>query len=208
MYQSTEHSPPSLNGLGGHGSLAFNHGDELGRDALAPRSVHSVRAAIPTSAEVWERRGQSDRNSDPSRVSTMPRLRGKSRRGAAWYRAESRRKRIRNFERALALASTRRKRRPWMPPMAIVEEISLEEAMQSHPSIARRGKQATARRRPVEPQRRQHGGPLPTLHCGGGNPSRRHHRDGGASRTSDPSSGGLQHTSFRRQRRVGTTFLL
>jgi hypothetical protein len=73
----------------------------------------------------------------PPRVSTMPRLRGKSRRGAAWYRAESRRKRIQNFERALALASTRRKRRPWSPPMAIVEEISLEEAMQSHPPIAR-----------------------------------------------------------------------
>ena len=65
IYQWTEHSTPSLNGLGGHGSMAYNHGDELGREALAPRSVHSVRAAIPTSAEVWERRGQSDRNSDP-----------------------------------------------------------------------------------------------------------------------------------------------
>jgi hypothetical protein len=67
----------------------------------------------------------------------MPRLRGKSRRGTAWYRAESRRRRIHNFERALALATTRRKRRPWLPPMAIIEEISLEEAIQHHPSLAR-----------------------------------------------------------------------
>jgi hypothetical protein len=71
----------------------------------------------------------------PPGVSTMPRLRGKSRRGAAWYRAESRRKRIQQFEKALTLASIRRKRSPWSPPMAIVEEISLEEAMQSHPPI-------------------------------------------------------------------------
>ena len=72
-----------------------------------------------------------------TRILPMPRLRGKSRRGAAWYRAESKRRRIRNFERALALATTRRKRRPWSPPMAIVEEISLEEAMQHHSSLAR-----------------------------------------------------------------------
>jgi hypothetical protein len=82
----------------------------------------------------------------PPGTSTMPRLRGKSRRGAAWYRAESRRKRIQNFERALALASIRRKRSPWSPPMAIVEEISLEEAMQSHPPIA----QAEAQKPPPE----------------------------------------------------------
>jgi hypothetical protein len=82
----------------------------------------------------------------PPGASTMPRLRGKSRRGAAWYRAESRRKRIQKFERALALASIRRKRSPWSPPMAIVEEISLEEAMQSHPPIA----QAEEHRPPPE----------------------------------------------------------
>jgi len=52
---------------------------------------------------------------------TMPRLRGNSRRGAAWYRAESRRKRIQNFERALALASIQTKWSPWSPPMAVVE---------------------------------------------------------------------------------------
>jgi hypothetical protein len=73
----------------------------------------------------------------PSGTSIMPRLRGKSRRGAAWYRAESRRKRIQHFERAITLASKRRKRSPWSPPMAIIEEISLEEAMQSHPPMAR-----------------------------------------------------------------------
>jgi hypothetical protein len=69
-------------------------------------------------------------------VVIMPRLRGKSRRGAAWYRAESRRRRIQHFEKALTLASIRRKKSPWSPPMAIVEEISLEEAMQNHPPMA------------------------------------------------------------------------
>jgi len=65
----------------------------------------------------------------PPATSTLPRIKGKSRHGAAWYRAESRCKRIQHFERALALESIRRKRSPWSPPMAIVEEISLEEAM-------------------------------------------------------------------------------
>jgi hypothetical protein len=67
------------------------------------------------------------------RVSTMPRARGKPRRGAAWYTAESRRQRQRKFEQALAIASTRRSRKPRTPPMAYVEEITLEEAMQSYP---------------------------------------------------------------------------
>jgi hypothetical protein len=48
--------------------------------------------------------------------------------------AMSRRQRQRKFERALAIASTRRSRRPRTPPMAYVEEITLEEAMQSHPT--------------------------------------------------------------------------
>jgi hypothetical protein len=66
---------------------------------------------------------------------TMPRLRGKPRRGAAWYRAEYRRKRISNFKRALALVATRRKHRPSSPPMEIIEEISWEEAQQHLPSL-------------------------------------------------------------------------
>jgi hypothetical protein len=68
-----------------------------------------------------------------SGIVIMPRLRGKSRRGAAWYKAESRRKRLQHFEKALILASTRRKKCSWSPPMAIVEEIRPEEAMLNHP---------------------------------------------------------------------------
>jgi hypothetical protein len=73
----------------------------------------------------------------PQEASTMPRLRGKSRRGAAWYRAESRRKRIQKFEKALTLASIRRRRRSWSTPMAIVEQVSPEEAMQCQPLVAK-----------------------------------------------------------------------
>jgi hypothetical protein len=69
------------------------------------------------------------------RVSTMPRARGKPRRGAAWYMAESRRQRQRKFEQALAIASTRRRRKSRTPPMAYVEEIALEDAMQSYPKL-------------------------------------------------------------------------
>jgi hypothetical protein len=60
----------------------------------------------------------------PHQTSTMPRLRGKPRRGAAWYSAESRRQRKQKFEAALAMATRRRKERPRTPPMAyVVEEI-------------------------------------------------------------------------------------
>jgi hypothetical protein len=58
----------------------------------------------------------------------MPRVRGKTRRGAAWYAYDSRRKRQKAFERALALASvratraTRDHRRHETPPMVYVEE--------------------------------------------------------------------------------------
>jgi hypothetical protein len=69
-----------------------------------------------------------------SNASTMPRLRGKPRRGSAWQRAESRRQRHRKFERALVLASARRKEQQRTPPMEIIEEISLEEAMNSRPT--------------------------------------------------------------------------
>jgi hypothetical protein len=85
--------------------------------------------------KLWRREASPLGTLVPSRVSIMPRIRGKSRRGAAWYMVESRRQRQRKFERALAIASTRRRRRPRMPPMAYVEEITWEEAMQSHPTI-------------------------------------------------------------------------
>jgi len=51
----------------------------------------------------------------------MPRLRGTPRRGAAWYRAASRRKYLQRFEKVLALASKRRKRRARRSAMAMVE---------------------------------------------------------------------------------------
>ena len=53
----------------------------------------------------------------------MPRIRGRPRRGAAWYAAESRRKRKAIFERALAIASRRRKLKLRAPPPVVVEEV-------------------------------------------------------------------------------------
>jgi hypothetical protein len=86
--------------------------------------------------EFWSRVILPLGTSDISRFLNMPRARGKPRRGAAWYSFESRRQRQKKFEKALALASSRRNRksgRPRTPPMAYVEEITLDEAMQSHP---------------------------------------------------------------------------
>jgi hypothetical protein len=60
---------------------------------------------------------------------TMPRLRGKPRRGAAWYRAASRRKYLQRFEKILALASTRRRKRARRLAMAMVEPPPVETAM-------------------------------------------------------------------------------
>lgn len=76
------------------------------------------------------------RATEQTKVPAMPRLRGKSRRGAAWYRAESRRKRIKKFERALQLATTRRKQKLRSPPATIIEELSWEEAQQYLASLA------------------------------------------------------------------------
>jgi hypothetical protein len=63
----------------------------------------------------------------------MPRARGKPRRGAAWYAAESRRKRKEKFEKAMAIAARRRKNRPRTPPMAYVEEVIPEGGLPSPP---------------------------------------------------------------------------
>jgi hypothetical protein len=64
----------------------------------------------------------------------MPRARGRPRRGTAWYAFDSRRKRQKKFERALAMACTRRTRKPWTPPMAYVEEIVPDEPIQVPPA--------------------------------------------------------------------------
>jgi hypothetical protein len=66
---------------------------------------------------------------------SMPRARGRPRRGATWYTADSRRKRQKKFEKALALASrrrTRKSRRTGTPPMAYVEEIAPDESIQNY----------------------------------------------------------------------------
>jgi hypothetical protein len=57
------------------------------------------------------------------RVPVMPRIRGRPRRGAAWYAAESRRKQKKNFERALAIATRRRKLKLRTPPRVFIEEV-------------------------------------------------------------------------------------
>jgi hypothetical protein len=67
---------------------------------------------------------------------SMPRARGRPRRGAAWYAADSQRKRQKKFERAMALASRRRfrkSRRTRSPPMAYVKEITLDDSTQDYP---------------------------------------------------------------------------
>jgi hypothetical protein len=65
----------------------------------------------------------------------MPRARGKLCRGASWYTAEARRQRQKKFEQALDMASFERHKKPRTPPMAYVEEIPLEDAMQSYPKL-------------------------------------------------------------------------
>jgi len=72
----------------------------------------------------------------PTEAFIMPRLRGKSRRGAAWYRDESQRKHLQNFEKSLGLASIRRKRCSRSTTVTIVEQIHPEEALQLQPPIA------------------------------------------------------------------------
>jgi hypothetical protein len=57
---------------------------------------------------------------------SMPRVRGKPRRGAGWYATESRRKRHRKFERAMIMAEQRRRRvntAESSPPRTFVEEV-------------------------------------------------------------------------------------
>jgi hypothetical protein len=67
-------------------------------------------------------------------VLTMPRARGRPRRGAGWYAADSRWKRHKKFERALVLAKRKRPRESKetdSPPRTYVEEIPSEELPQN-----------------------------------------------------------------------------
>jgi hypothetical protein len=82
-----------------------------------------------------EPKAEPSKSRDRAWLLSMPRARGWPRRGAAWYAADSRRKRQKNFEKALALASrrkTRKSRRLGMPPMVYVEEIAPGESIQSY----------------------------------------------------------------------------
>jgi hypothetical protein len=67
------------------------------------------------------------------RNSAMPRIRGTPRRGAAWYAAESRRKRKKDFERAMAIVARRRRTRARLPPKEQREAVSLQANPPSPP---------------------------------------------------------------------------
>jgi hypothetical protein len=67
------------------------------------------------------------------RDSAMPRIRGTPRRGAAWYAAESRRKRKKDFERAMAIVARRRRTRARLPPKEHREAASLQANPPSPP---------------------------------------------------------------------------
>jgi hypothetical protein len=54
----------------------------------------------------------------------MPRIRGKPRRGAAWYAAESRRRRKKDFERAMAIVARRRRTRSRLHSKEREEEVN------------------------------------------------------------------------------------
>lgn len=63
-------------------------------------------------------------------ILTMPRARGRPRRGVGWYAVESRRKRHKRFERALLLAKRKRRRETIatnLPPRTYVEETPFME---------------------------------------------------------------------------------
>jgi hypothetical protein len=126
------------------------------RNALDLQSTPSRRSLIPSPPErrlhldippFW-----SNHWTDYSTIQrfysapVMPRIRGRSRRGAAWHSEESRRKRqlkfeaaearrIRKqiFERAMALAARRRRTKPRTPPMAYVEEVIPDDGLPSPP---------------------------------------------------------------------------
>jgi hypothetical protein len=70
---------------------------------------------------------------------SMPRERGRPRRGPAWYSLAARQRRQQRLERALSIArtqriqTTRRGGMAWSPPMAYVEEVTPEEPIQIPP---------------------------------------------------------------------------
>jgi hypothetical protein len=78
--------------------------------------VDSLDSRLPSSTQAHQRHGRFSHIRTPiespggiHRVCNMPRIRGRSRRGAAWYAAQSRCKRKETFERAMAMATRRRR---------------------------------------------------------------------------------------------------
>jgi hypothetical protein len=90
-------------------------------------------------AGCWSRANLSVDTPALAQLLHMLRARGKPHRGMAWYAYDSRRKRQKAFERALALASARATRetrehgRHNSPPMAYVEEMAPDESFQNCP---------------------------------------------------------------------------
>jgi hypothetical protein len=91
--------------------------------------VDSLGSRLPSNTQAHQHHGRFSHISTPiespgsiQRDCNMPRIRGKSRRGAAWYAAQSRRKRKETFERAMAMATRRRRQKLRRPPRAFGEE--------------------------------------------------------------------------------------
>jgi hypothetical protein len=103
---------------------------ELTEEVIALATVSAIfirvnscgsRAPSSTSAHQYPDR-LSHTRAHTDRACNMPRIRGRSRRGAAWYAAQSRRKRKETFERAIAMATRRRRQRHRRPPSAFDEQ--------------------------------------------------------------------------------------
>jgi hypothetical protein len=82
-------------------------------------------------AEFWSKATHQGRTLVIYQTPTMPRARGKPRRGAAWYTTESRHQRKKKFEKAITMAAIRRSTTPRMPPMAYVEEVIPKGGLES-----------------------------------------------------------------------------
>jgi len=86
--------------------------------SIAPVNLHRDTPSL-----VNANRGTLAPTQNHSR-SAMPRIRGTPRRGAAWYAAESRRKRRKEFERAMAIVARRRRTRARLATKAQREAAS------------------------------------------------------------------------------------
>jgi hypothetical protein len=117
--------------------------DNLFREVFGSQANQSCGNLSPDSLAQWPHSAPSPvlRSNSTGNSSTrtshcalaMPRLRGKSCRGAAWYAAVSQRKRKAQIEAAMVIVARWRKNRPRMPPMVYVEEVVPEGGLPSPP---------------------------------------------------------------------------